>query len=379
MFYGLMESTDAAEPLSAPITLDSWLSASNGDASGFWFTSLLADMAFPKSFVWGDIAAASRADARAAERFYATGGNRRNAIIGSPGTDFLWAGGRLTSAWPAGPDDNAYSRVRTSNVPTLMIGGDLDFATPPQNATRELLPYLPNGRQVVLPNLGHTTDFWSYEPKASSHLVNTFLASGAVDDSLYTRATVDFNPGLTQTVLAKGIAGMMVGLALLTLLSLWLMARRMHKRDPFGRKSGTVLRTLYAVVLGLGGWFLGALIVITTMPGVPLDDEVLATLSVGVPIALGIYLAWVRSDWPAQSRGAGLAAAAAGGLAGAWLGFHATTGLLALVTAIAGAVAGANLALILLDMSRAHSAGDRVVADRTVGVASLEADAPTVA
>ena len=139
LFYGLMESTEAAEPLSAPMTLNSWLSASNGDASGFWFTSLLADMAFPKSFVWGDIAAASRADARAAARYYATGGNRANSIIGSPGTDFLWAGGRLTTAWPAGPDDNAYSDVRTSRVPTLMIGGDLDFATPPQNATRELL------------------------------------------------------------------------------------------------------------------------------------------------------------------------------------------------------------------------------------------------
>ncbi len=95
------------------------------------------------------------------------------SIFGSPGTDFIWGGGRLATAWPAGADDNAYSKVRTSHVPTLLIGGSLDGATPPQNATRELLPHLPNGHQVILPNLGHTVDFWSYEPKASSRLVNT--------------------------------------------------------------------------------------------------------------------------------------------------------------------------------------------------------------
>ena len=40
---------------------------------------------------------------------------------------------------------------------------------------------------------------------------------------------------------------------------------------------------------------------------------------------------------------------------GAWLGFHATDGLLAILTAIAAAFAGVNLTLILLDMSRARS------------------------
>ena len=59
---------------------------------------------------------------------------------------------------------------------------------------------------------------------------------------------------------------------------------------------------MYPVVLGLGGWFLGVLIVLTTMPGVPLDDELLAVLSVGVPIGLGIYFAWVDRDWSAATR-----------------------------------------------------------------------------
>jgi hypothetical protein len=50
------------------------------------------------------------------------------------------------------------------------------------------------------------------------------------------------------------------------------------------------------------------------------------------------------------------------------LGFHATVGLLALVTAIAGAVSGANLMLVLFDMSRAWSAGAQLAAETTVDV-----------
>jgi len=51
-----------------------------------------------------------------------------------------------------------------------------------------------------------------------------------------------------------------------------------------------------------------------------------------------------------------------GELAGAWLGFHAEAGLFALLTAIAGAVAAANLALLLLDISpgRRASIGNRI-------------------
>ena len=110
--------------------------------------------------------------------------------------------------------------MRTSNVETLLIGGELDFATPPQVATTELLPYLPNGRQVVLPGFGHSTTSGREQPEAGTRLISTFLDSGKVDDSLYEPQTVDFTPEVTQTALGKGLAGAMVGLALLTVLSL---------------------------------------------------------------------------------------------------------------------------------------------------------------
>jgi hypothetical protein len=113
---------------------------------------------------------------------------------------------------------------------------------------------------------------------------------------------------------------------------------------------------VYPVVLGLGGWFVGVLIVLTTMPGVPLDDELLAVLPAGIPVGLGIYWAWVQRDWTATTRTAGFVAALAGALGGAWLGFKATEGLPALLTTIVGAAAGANLLLIALGILWARSA-----------------------
>jgi len=377
-FYGLMESTSESAPLSAPMTLSSWLSAAEGDASGFWFQSLLADLAFPGAFVWGEYAAAATLDAKAASDYFSAGAQQRDSNLGVAATAFGWGGGRMADIWPAAPDESNYSLVQTSNVETLLISGALDFATPPQWATRELLPHLPNGHQVVLPGFGHSTSVWTDQPEAGSRLINTFFDSGQVDDSLYKPMSVDFTPEVTQTALGKGIAGAMVGLAILTILSLLWMPRRVHKRGHFGRKASATLRSLYPIVLGLGGWLLGVLIVITTMPGVPLGNALLAVLTVGGPVGLGIYWAWVHRDWSARSRGVGLAAAAAGALTGAWLGFHAAADLLALITAIVGAIAGANLALILLDMSRARSVDDRIARETANASAQrFEPAAPT--
>lgn len=369
-FYGLVETTSEAAPLTGPVTLDSWLSAENGDASGLWLQSLMADLVFPQSFVWGEMAALGHADARAAKAYYAAGGGE-GTFFGSPGTDFIWAGGRLADTWPAAPDENEYSRVRTSDVETLLVGGELDLATPPQVATKELLPYLPNGHQVVLPGFGHSTSFWTEQPEAGTRLITAFLDSGEVDDSLYEPQSVDFTPAVGLPTIAKITAGTMVVLAILAALSLLVLARRVHKRGHIGGRSSAVLRSVYPVVLGLGGWFLGVLIVITTMPGVPLDDELLAAVSVGLPIGLGIHLAWVRRDWSAKTRTTGLAAATGGALVGGWLGFTATEGLAALLTTIVGATAGANLLLICFDI-----AWDRQARERRVGAVAKDALEP---
>jgi pimeloyl-ACP methyl ester carboxylesterase len=361
-FFGLINATtDGAGPLAGPRTIDTLLAANRGDGSGAWLLSVMGQLLFPRKQLWGDVAAVGRSDAAYAGRFFAADADR-GSVIGSPGTDLIWAGGRLLDSWPASPDENEYSHVRDSKVETLLIGGNLDFATPPQNATRQLLPHLPNGHQVVLRDLGHTDDLWAYQPAASKRLINTFFDSGRVDTSLYTRNSVDFTPTFSQGRVAEIVLGVMVLFAALTVLSLLWMALRVRWRGPFGPKASGTLRSLFALLLGLGGWFLGALIVLTALPTVPLTDELLGALSIGVPIGLGVYLAWVNRDWNAKTKATGFAAGAGSALVGAWLGFNVTSaafGLLAPLLAIVGATVGANLILLALDV-----AWDRQVRDR---------------
>ena len=80
-FTGLFETTSEA-PASAPVIIDSWLSAAEGDASGLWFSSLFVDLLFPKLFVWGQYAAAAMLDAQAAPEYFSSGGQERDWNLG---------------------------------------------------------------------------------------------------------------------------------------------------------------------------------------------------------------------------------------------------------------------------------------------------------
>jgi pimeloyl-ACP methyl ester carboxylesterase len=360
--WGLFETTDEEAPLNSPTTVDAWLAEADGDPSGLWLISLLADLAFPESFVWGEFAATGIADAAAADAYYAAGGDP-GSVLRNTATDFLWGGGDLTDAWPASRDYDQYRQVQASDVETLLVSGTIDFSTPPRFATDELLPSLANGRQVILPEFGHSADFWEYQPEASTRLITTFYETGTVDDSLYATQQVDFDAGVqTFPTLAKVLLGTMLGLALLGAALLGWMALRVHRRGRIGSTAGAWLRTLSPIPTGLGGWFLGALVVMSVWPSVPLDNQALAVLAVGVPVGLGIYLAWTDRDWSAPDRRLGLGLTIVAALVGAWAGFNATSGLLALVTAIVGAAAIANLALIILDIVRERRADNRLAA-----------------
>jgi pimeloyl-ACP methyl ester carboxylesterase len=348
-FIGLMESSPAAAPISAPMTLDAWRAAAKGDASGLWFQSLVGTLLLPRMQVWGDSAAMARVDAAAADEHVGRG-DRSGPVLDDAGSRFLWAGGALTRAWPAAPNENAYARLRSSDVPTLLISGTLDGSTPAENATRELLPHLRRGRQVLLRGFGHTTDFWNNQVEAGKHLINGYLDTGRVDASRYVEQKVDFTPERTQTGLAKALAAAIAGLALVTVLSLAWMARRVRKRGRLARPTQVVARTAWALVLGLGGWFATALVALIALPSVPIDAELLMIAGMGTPVALASYWGWRDPSRSATSR-AGLSAAPAGALIGAWLGFTSATAMLAVLTTPIGAVAGANLALIACDIA----------------------------
>jgi hypothetical protein len=353
-FLGLTEATGS--PLSGPMTLDSWISAAHGDPSGLWFLSTMAGLVLPSSFAWGEFASIGMADAQPVERYFSSGADR-GSIIGNPLGEFLWGAGGMAHAWPANPGENQYTSVENSNVPTLLIGGTLDFETPAQNATKELLPHLSNGHQVILSGLGHVDDFDAYEPSASTQLLTTFYATGQVDTSRYTPNVVSFTTSSTQTAIAKDILGFMIGFALLAVIWLVVLAIRIRRRGGTGRKTGAWIRSAGPIVFGLGGWFLGALLVLRFRPSWALPDQLLAVASIAVPIWLGVYAGWVRTDTPKALRAKGIGAAGVGAVVGAALGFHVTGGLMAWITTIIGAAVVSNLSLLVLDIWTERAAG----------------------
>jgi hypothetical protein len=113
--------------------------------------------------------------------------------------------------------------------------------------------------------------------------------------------------------------------------------------------------------------------VLTIAPTVPLDDELLAVLSISTPIGLGIYWAWVRRALAPKARTAGFVAAVGGAFVGAWLGFHVTAGLIAVFTTIVGSAAGANLILLVLDSARDRTAPEYATATPRPAVTSAGA------
>ena len=354
-FMGLMEASSAAAPASGPLTLDTWLSAAEGDASGAWTASLLGDVLFPEMFTWGQYAAAGSIDSAAAREYFASPPPEGIDNLGYAASSFVWGGGRLAQAWPVAAEIDEYRHVQISQVETLLISGELDFTTPPQVAAEELLPSLPSGHQVVLTGFGHTIDFWNNQQEAGTRLITAFFDTGKVDDSLYEPQKVDLAPAMTHASIGKITAGSLVGLPLIAVLSLLWMAGHARRRGGFGPKSGAIMRSVFPVVLGLGGWALGALLVLTTLPSVPLNGVVLAVAGIGVPIGLGVYLAWVYRS--SRTKVEGFAVAMAGALVGGWLGFLAGSGFLAVFSAIAGAIVGANLLVIALDVAAPRPVG----------------------
>jgi hypothetical protein len=70
-----------------------------------------------------------------------------------------------------------------------------------------LLLYLPNGRQVILAEMGHADDVRSVQPEATERLLNSFFDTGVADNSLVTCEPMDFAVGMGFPALARTALG----------------------------------------------------------------------------------------------------------------------------------------------------------------------------
>ncbi len=202
---------------SAARVFDAYLAAARGDPSGLWLMSAAGDFMLPKMLTWGDLLAKGSSADCDPSRDYARELDPPESILGSPFALAIW--GTAGKAWPVKLIPPQLRQPQPSDIPTLLMSGSVDFSTPAEFATQELLPFLTNGRQVILREFGHVGDIFSLNPQAIERLLVSFFNTGQADDSLFTYTPMDFQVSLGFPRLAKLILGA-CGVLLLGLLAL---------------------------------------------------------------------------------------------------------------------------------------------------------------
>jgi len=95
-------------------------------------------------------------------------------------SSLFWTMVADTGSWPIVRGARDSRTAAPSDIETPLIGGNLDVSTPAVNATRELLPMLSRGHQVIFRNAGHA-NLMKFQGAAYRSLVGGFFATGAVD------------------------------------------------------------------------------------------------------------------------------------------------------------------------------------------------------
>lgn len=215
-----------AERDGAARVFDAYVAAFNGDASGLWLMSFSAPYIFPEIVNWGDSASKAVSADYEPGRDYAREQVPPHAILGAPLGRFMWG---PAHRWPMERIPEKYRRVRPTDTEILILSGSLDPTTPAENAAQDLLPYLPNARQIVVSEMGHLNDIWRLQPHATAELIRSFFEAGQADDSLFEYEPMDFRvewgfPLLAKLILAGGFLGTVVLVFLL-----WVFVRFLRR------------------------------------------------------------------------------------------------------------------------------------------------------
>jgi hypothetical protein len=158
------------------------------------------DFIFPSSLVWGDLFAKGGTDFDSTVD-YVSSMRDSETVMGSPLSLLIW--GSAVGHWPLHILPAELRTVQASDVQTLLISGSIDFSTPAEYATADLLPSLPNGKQVILREMGHVEDILTLQRAALTHLLLRFYDEGIVDDSKFTYDPMDFEPPINLPLWSK--------------------------------------------------------------------------------------------------------------------------------------------------------------------------------
>jgi pimeloyl-ACP methyl ester carboxylesterase len=327
----------------AAFVMDTFL---GNDAGGFWLMSLFWDAIFPEAFTWGAFYSAGMSADFDPSRDYAAELDPPDSILGSPLALLFF-----TTDWPTEHIPSELRQVQQSDVETLLIGGTVDFATPVEYATDELLPFLTNGRQVILKEFGHSDDVWNEQPEAIERLLTSFYDTGVGDDSLFVDKPMDFGTPVSLGLVAWGFLGGILAIIVVAAVLLFFVIRRVRRRK-YGAIGRTIFGGLLPLLLTISLLLIVVLIALAAQGTRAIDIGLVAVVIVVIGAGVGSFLPWVDRESPVNYLGIGLVVSLVGALAGAAAAMASMGEMPAFISGIIGAVLGGNLFLIVLDTVR---------------------------
>jgi len=215
--FAMLYSTD-----SAPMVIDAFRDAREGDYAGFALLSLAHDQMIEGTMNWGHLTLMAASVDFDFSRNYDQELAATATSFGSPMGRFLW--GMMDKAYIKKlPDD--FTQLKSIAIPTLIVSGNLDISTPMVLAENELLPHLEQGHIMRVKNAGHY-DLWK---KAVRSEFSKFIADGALPQDLSLPALATGSSFFTLSLIAKLIVGLVISLLIFLLWLGWKLVQRVAK------------------------------------------------------------------------------------------------------------------------------------------------------
>ncbi|MEJ2054783.1 MAG: alpha/beta hydrolase [Calditrichaceae bacterium] len=193
----------------AAMVFDSFIAAKKGDYSGLALMSIAFDYVFPDMCVWGEFATKAVSADFDSAKFYSAN-DYPNKILGSPMNTLFW-GPLKYARLPIKMIPDSLRTLVNSDVETLILSGSIDFSTPAE-CGKEFLPYLTNGRQVIISEAGHVGDIRYLQLDEIKSLIRDYITEGAVDTSNLEYVPMDFKTSWGFPKMAKTALVVMGGL-----------------------------------------------------------------------------------------------------------------------------------------------------------------------
>ena len=176
----------------AVMAFDAYFKAAyQGDYSGLFMLQKIQDMNEIKAI--GDVYAKTVSADKSVTEAQETINNMQPETSTVLGKNMALIYERTSKSWPIASIPSAYTKCRSTNVKTLVISGDLDFRTPAYITEKELMPYLPNGKHLILKNMSHQDILMN--TMKSTEFLQTYFDTGEANKSLIKSIdTIDFKP-----------------------------------------------------------------------------------------------------------------------------------------------------------------------------------------